>query len=266
MPGAADGHAPGLLPVILLLGGTGDSAPIVRALARRGLRVLVSTVTDHPLTLPSHPAVERRVGAFDDASLSRWVEARGVLAIVDATHPYAEVIGPIGRRIAEKHRIPYFRFTRPPTPALSKVVSIAESHARAAQIACGFGGPVLLTVGSKHLGDYVREANRVSVPLFVRVLDRKESVDACLALGLSSTAVIAARGPFTVEENIAHIRHFGVGVLVTKESGAAGGVAEKLAAAERTGCRVVVVERPRECEKESHTDVEEMVAAILKCI
>jgi precorrin-6x reductase len=41
--------------VILLLGGTSDTDPIAQALVSRGQEVRVSTVTDYPLTLTSHP-------------------------------------------------------------------------------------------------------------------------------------------------------------------------------------------------------------------
>ncbi|MBI2437234.1 MAG: precorrin-6A/cobalt-precorrin-6A reductase, partial [Lentisphaerae bacterium] len=56
-------------------------------------------------------------------------------------------------------------------------------------------------------------------------------------------------GPFSLEENRALIRRFGVGVLVTKDSGAAGGFQAKQEAARLEGCLLVVVgraEQPRE--------------------
>jgi len=58
-------------------------------------------------------------------------------------------------------------------------------------------------------------------------------------------AVVTGKGPFSVDENRSIIQCFGVRVLVTKDSGAAGGVPEKLEAARLEGCRVVVVRRPK---------------------
>ncbi len=52
------------------------------------------------------------------------------------------------------------------------------------------------------------------------------------------------RGPFTVEENLATIERFGIGCVVTKDSGSAGGTWEKIEAARIAGCIVVVVQRP----------------------
>jgi precorrin-6x reductase len=75
-----------------------------------------------------------------------------------------------------------------------------------------------------------------------RVLNHPDSVSACHDAGLSDSEILCADGPFTVEENINHLESFGV--LVTKDSGEAGGVDTKLEAARQCGCEVVVIERP----------------------
>ena len=51
-------------------------------------------------------------------------------------------------------------------------------------------------------------------------------------------------GPFSKELNLAIIRQYGIGALVTKASGGAGGFWDKVEAAREAGCALVVVERP----------------------
>ena len=58
------------------------------------------------------------------------------------------------------------------------------------------------------------------------------------------SSLVAGRGPFTLEANLAAILRFGIGVLVTKESGRAGGFDAKLAAAQQANCQVIVLSRP----------------------
>jgi len=87
-------------------------------------------------------------------------------------------------------------------------------------------------------------SQRTGTPLVARVLPRRQSIEACLLAGIDRRRIIAARGPFSVEVNRRHIREHAVGVLVTKDSGDAGGAAAKLQAARLEGCRVVVVQRP----------------------
>ena len=107
------------------------------------------------------------------------------------------------------------------------------------------GRPVLITTGSRNLAPYAEAAHRTGIPLTVRVLDAPESLAACRAAGIGDDQVIADRGPFTLEENLAAIRRFGIGVLVAKESGQAGGLDAKLSAARETNCQVIVLSRPK---------------------
>ena len=172
---------------------------------------------------------------------------------IDATHPYTERIGPLARAATAELAVPCFRFLRPPAlkgtsgasiPAPTPVVLPAPDHEQAARIAFSFGHPVLLTIGSRNLGPYAAAARASALPLYARVLDQDASIEACLSNGIERSHVIAARGPFSEEDNTALIQRLQIGVLVSKDSGAAGGVPEKLAAAVRTGCRVVMVQRP----------------------
>jgi precorrin-6A/cobalt-precorrin-6A reductase len=123
-------------------------------------------------------------------------------------------------------------------------VRFATDHAEAAKMAFAEGRPVLLTTGSRNLPPYEAAARRTGIPLAVRVLDAPESLMACRLAGIPDDRIITGRGPFSVEENLAAIRRFGIGVIVTKESGRAGGIDAKLAAAHQANCQVIVLGRP----------------------
>ena len=60
--------------MILLLGGTSETARFAAELARDGHTVLVSTATDVPLALPEHPALSRRSGALDRAAFAALLD------------------------------------------------------------------------------------------------------------------------------------------------------------------------------------------------
>jgi precorrin-6A/cobalt-precorrin-6A reductase len=142
--------------------------------------------------------------------------------------------------------LPYLRWLRPAALAEETGLTFAADHAQAAAPAFSFGAPVLLTIGSKNLEPYVRESRRTGLPVIARVLDHPDSRATCQKQGLAPEAVVTGKGPFSEEQNRALIRKFGIGVLVTKDSGKAGGVPEKLEAARQEGCRVVVVRRPEQ--------------------
>jgi precorrin-6A/cobalt-precorrin-6A reductase len=129
-------------------------------------------------------------------------------------------------------------------------------------MAFSFSRPVLLTTGSRNLEPYVRESRRTGLTLAIRVLPHPASANACRAAGISEEFVIAGRGPFSVEENRAAIRRFGIGVLVTKDSGLPGGVQAKVEAAREEGCRLVVVARPVQSSQDTFDSIENLIRAL----
>ena len=271
--------------MILLIGGTSETAPLASGLAAAGYEVLVSTATAAPLAIGDHPRISRRSGRLDEEGLVTLGKERGIRAIVDAAHPYAVAAHAAAANAARRLGIPCLVFRRPETltpdndrcsdaipidgaasahdesvpsspaehpasagaggrKASGTPVRFAADHAEAAAMAFALGRPVLLTTGSRNLAPYAEAARRTGVPLAVRVLDAPESLAACRTAGIPEERIIAGRGPFSVEENLTAIRRFGIGVIVTKESGRAGGFDAKLAAAHQATGHVIVIRRP----------------------
>jgi precorrin-6A/cobalt-precorrin-6A reductase len=230
--------------VILLLGGTTEALPIARALVAEGHPVLLSTATDLVPRGRFPEAVERVTGMLDEDQIAELISRRGVKALVDATHPYAAVVSENAWRACERKKIPYLAYERPPGVKDGPDIHRVRDHEEGAAVAFSFGRPVLLTIGIRNLLPYITEARRSDVKLVARVLDFPESLDACRKEGLGAGEIVCANGPFTALQNLSLLRGHGIGVLVTKDSGDAGGVGSKIAAAREAGCRVVVVDRP----------------------
>ncbi len=271
--------------MILLIGGTSETASLAEGLAAAGYVVLVSTATDTPLAVGDHPRISRREGRLDEEGMVTLAKKKGIRAVVDAAHPYASAAHTTAQRAAKRLGIPYLAFRRPeslipdddrrtdavtadsvaPAPdkghpaspgenpataeaggreASGSPVRFAADHAEAAEMAFALGRPVLITTGSRNLTPYAEAARRTGVPLAVRVLDAPESLAACREAGIAEDRIIAGRGPFSVEDNLAAIQRFSIGVIVTKESGRAGGLDAKLTAAHQANCQVIVLSRP----------------------
>ena len=248
--------------MILLLGGTADTRRLARRLIGAGRRLLVSTTTDIPLDVGG-AGVRRRCGPLDDAALTQLIHRHAIETIVDATHPYAGEIRERACRIAAQQNIRYLTLVRPPVIAPDEAgVEFADDHPSAARRAFAHGRPVLVTIGSRHIQPYTAEAAATALPLFVRVLDHPASRGACRSAGLSDDQILTGRGPFTTQQNIADFRRHRIGVVVTKDSGQAGGTREKLAAARETSCRIVVIRRPPVDPSRAFRDVDTLMAAL----
>jgi precorrin-6A/cobalt-precorrin-6A reductase len=248
--------------MILLLGGTSETAPLAASLAAAGHEVLVSTATDIPLNVGEGRRVRRRSGPLDLDGMLSLIRGEGVNAIVDATHPYAVQATKTALDAACSAGIPCLRLVRPEAVTEVDGIHRAADHGQAARIACAFGPPILLTTGSRHLRPYVEEAQRTGRRLYARVLPGAESFRACREAGLADECIIAERGPFDVESNREVLRRHGIGVLVMKDSGVEGGTLAKVAAAKAEKCEIVLVERPEEPARDVFNNIPSLVEAV----
>jgi len=249
-------------PLVLLLGGTSETAPIALQLVTADYRVLVSTATDAELEVGDHPAIRRRCGRLNAQQMAELIDQQAITAVVDATHPYATEVHQVARQVAKSSKRPYLRYQRQGLLDQHQGWVAVSDHTQAAQRACAEGKPILLTTGSRHLAPYVNEATRCNIALFARVLDHPESIAACDAANLDHQSRIFGRGPFSLEQNRALIRQHQIGVVVTKDSGNAGGVLEKLTAAQLENCLLIVVQRPQEDNSQQFNDITALISAL----
>ena len=236
---------------ILLICGTAETTKLSHAIADAGFSVLLSTATDAYLEIDpeikseSMRKITRRWGRLNQDGFINLIKQECICAVVNACHPYASDLRATAIKAAELSGVPCFNYNRPEHEfsELNNCI-IATTHEEAAEIAFSFEKTVLLTTGSNNLIPYVNTARAKGIKLITRVLPRIESISACMNAGLSDLEIIAARGPFTIEENIASIKRFNAGIIVTKSSGKEGGFLEKIEAAQRCNCKVVIVKRP----------------------
>lgn len=249
--------------MILVLGGTSETAAVAEELAAAGNSVLVSMATEVPLNVGRHRNIRRRCGRLNARELAALAVKERVSAVVDVSHPYAAALRATAEGVAREVGIPYFSYLRPGNAVPGEGVRIVNSHAAAAEDACQSGRSVLLTIGSRNVAGYAQEAARRKVSLFARVLPDEASIAACLKAGLPRERIVTGRGPFSVEENSALIRRFNVGVVVTKDSGIPGGFPAKREAARLENCLLVVVGRPEQQPERIFSDQTALVQAVL---
>lgn len=231
---------------VLLFGGTTEGRELASWLAARdGVDVVAYTATEYGGSLiEGGPHLESRVDRLDAVDMLALMQREGFDCVVDATHPYADLVTENIATAARQAGLDVLRVVRDEEPA--GPWTGAADATDAARLLAQRAGNILLTTGSKDLGTYITAVPDFEKRLFVRVLPVEPSIAHARELGIPVSHIIAMQGPFSAELNSALIRELAIEVLVTKASGSAGGFWEKVEAARACGCELVVVHRPLE--------------------
>ena len=234
---------------ILLIAGTVEGRQLAAAWAQAGHQVWASVATAYGAELLTEPGVTVLQGRRDSAQLQELLQQLHPDYLVDASHPFAQAVSENALAACRATGTPYIRLERPQQPLVHKQVRYVDSWQEAATLAATLaaadGGSILLTTGSNNLDVFVQRVADFAQRLFVRVLPTAEVLAKCEALGLSAHNIFAAQGPFSVELNVALLRHCGASVLVSKDSGKAGGLPEKLEACIQEEAMLVLLRRPQ---------------------
>lgn len=135
--------------------------------------------------------------------------------VIDATHPYAVAVTKTLKTICAECAVPYCRLLRKSEPVSGESAdTVGEIVTMLNACSC----VVFSTLGSHSAAD-LTAVHGYRERIWLRVLPAEENVQKCIALGYGPAHIIAEKGPFTAEQNLAHIRQSGAGILLTKESG-----------------------------------------------
>lgn len=219
--------------MILVLGGTADSRMVVRELKEAGHPVMVTVVSSYGGTLAAgEKPDEVLVQALEPQELAELITRQKIIAVVDATHPFAQNISVMAREVCSKQGVSYLRYSRPGTILPDHpLITIVSGYKEAADSAAQLGEVIFLTTGSKTLEVFAEMAGLLQKKIVARVLPDSKVIEKCLGLGLQPSQIIAMQGPFSKELNKAIFQHTCAEVVVTKESGDVGGVDAKVEAA-----------------------------------
>mgnify|MGYP002590878201 CR=1 FL=1 len=138
---------------------------------------------------------------------------------------------------------------------MPEIYSVADGR-EAARVLNQLSGNVALLTGVKTLDVYRNHVRNFQERCYARVLDNETSKVRCREIFEDETHWQAQTPPFDVEANRTFFAETGfvlllepslmVKALVTKDSGAAGGLPEKLEAARLEGVSVILIRRPEE--------------------
>ncbi|MHB1420522.1 MAG: precorrin-6A reductase [Bacillota bacterium] len=216
--------------MFLVLAGTSEGREIASILAINGYEVLSVT---------------------GESGFCKIIENNTFQLVIDTSRPFPESISSLAKDFCRRQNIPYIRFVReevelPENPMLFPVYTFEQ----AAEKATEFGTTIFMTTGSYNLELFLRHPKLSGKRVVVRILPDHKVIAKVQALGVAPRDIVAMQGPFSKEMNRITFKMYNASVIVTKDSGRAGGIDTKIAAALDLKIPVVIVKRPKLLEKD----------------
>jgi precorrin-6A/cobalt-precorrin-6A reductase len=221
---------------ILILGGTTEARHLAQRLSKRlDLDVTLSLAGRTATPIP-HP-VPVRIGGFGGAGgLAGHLAAERIDALIDATHPYANVISANAAAAAAKAGVAFVALHRPPWRPVAGDRWTEVSNTPAAVKALGNQGRgVFVALGRNELAPFA------TAPQHRYLIRSVDPVDP--PLPLPRVSYVTARGPFAEAADRALMIAHAIDVVISKNSGGDAAYG-KIAAARALGIEVIMLRRP----------------------
>ncbi|MGE4214414.1 MAG: precorrin-6A reductase [Anaerotignaceae bacterium] len=231
---------------LMLFAGTTEGRKLAQYLEERKIftKVFVATQYGEEL-LQSGEFIQVESGKLKCAEMVEKFEEEKPKMVIDATHPFAQIVSENIKKACDTVGIKYIRLLRNFDELPYSNCIYVENINEAIECLNKVSGRVLITTGSKDL-KALTAVNEFEKRLVVRILPDADNLRACRELGFSPQNIICMQGPFSAKMNEAIIIETGAEYLLTKETGNAGGFYEKLEACKNTGIKAIIIGRPKE--------------------
>jgi precorrin-6A/cobalt-precorrin-6A reductase len=240
------------LPRVLILGGTAEGSALATCLVSRTDIAVTSSLAGR-VDQPKLPSGEFRVGGFGGVDgLIRYLDAEKIVAVIDATHPYASRISHNAEQACKHLGLPLIALARPPWKRMQQDKwHEVEDLRSAAHFVDSTKRRVFLSIGRQELEAF---ADCENAWYLIRAIDKPTS-----HLPLHHELILQ-RGPFSLGEELQLLKNHTIDCVISKNSGGPATYA-KIEAARLLNIPVVMIRRPLKHTGES---VETIGQAILQ--
>ena len=241
---------------VIVFAGTTEGREICSFLKKYEIASFACTATEYgKCRIEEGGALTVRSGRLTEEEMEQLFGEEQPEMVIDATHPYADLVSENIRSACEKAGKTYLRLLRPSLAADPSCVMVDTTEEAVSYLA-GTEGKILVTTGSKELAGFTGMKDYQN-RLYARVLSLPNVMKACAELGFEGKHLIGMQGPFSRELNAAMLRQYDCRYLVTKDTGKAGGFQDKIDAALECDAVPVIIGRPlkeegmsvRECKR-----------------
>jgi len=223
--------------MILVLGGTTEGRKAVKALEEAGSLFFYSTKGMEQEIALKHGV--RLEGAMDEAAMLAFCQSHNIRLIIDAAHPFAEILHKTVAKVASNLQIPAIRFERifPPHDDHS-IIWCADYKDAVEKIQ---EKKVLATTGVQSILK-LKPLEQKGVDVYYRILERQSSLDLADKQNVDRAKLCYYHQG---EDELIMLGQLKPDAILLKESGESGGFVEKVEAAKAMGVKIYAIQRPQ---------------------
>ena len=223
--------------MVLIFGGTTEGRKAIEALEEAGSTFYYSTKTGEQ-DVPLHHGVAIS-GAMDATAMTVFCQKHDIRLLVDAAHPFAEVLHRTVAEVSEQLGIPAIRFERIFTerdPDITWIDSYASLISHLKPHTSNLTPQTLLaTTGVQSIAQ-LKPLEEQGVKVYYRILNRESSIQLAHQQGATDEQLC-----FYEDAKEIPVR---ADAILLKESGHSGGFTEKVEAARALGMKIYAIRRP----------------------
>ena len=223
---------------LLILGGTAEARKLAGLVVDSfaGEVEAVTSLVERLEPMPEFPGRIRTGGLKDIQALVDYLRQEAVDMVIDATHPFAEVISANAYAACLRAEVPRLMLIRPPwrLPPASRWVEV-DDLTGAAEVLPRLSRRAFLTIGREGIEAF---SGVTGVWFLVRLARQPFS-----PLPLADYTLVTGRPPLTLADESQLLTEHRIDTLVCRQSGGKATEA-KIIAASKEGVRIILIQRP----------------------
>lgn len=232
---------------VLLFAGTTEGREISDILRQLNIETFVCVATNSGAEmLEAGGCISVLVGRLTELEIVKLINEKQVSLVIDATHPYAEIVSENIARATKESATKLIRVVREEQEVWQEeCVTYFDDIMQLIDWLNESDEKIFSTLGAKEAKALTGVKDFVD-RVFLRVLPSIDSLRECLDAGYVASNIICMQPPFSREINEALFKDKGCGIMITKDTGKAGGMQAKMEAAMALDMRIGIISRPKE--------------------
>ena len=223
--------------MILVLGGTTEGKEVVRILDEAGHPFYYSTKGDKQEIICKNGI--RITGGMNENQMTGFCEKHKISLLIDAAHPFAELLHQTVSEVAENLHIPVIRYERVYPPRDPDIIWCSSYDEAISQLKKYQIKKLLALTGVQTIQKL--RSYWQAYECWFRILDREESHLLATAQGFPPERILY----YTTGEDESYLlQKLKPNAILTKESGQSGYFIQKTEAARKFGIPIFAIKRP----------------------